>query len=121
VLDGPLGFDNAIELQAVRTKRIRERCATMARAIAVLNAGSSSLKFAIFLDLDGRLQLLFRGQVEGLFTAPRFLVHDAAGATVGRLDWPEGTCLGHEGAIEHLFVWAAAESRPGLSRRTKNS
>ena len=83
----------------------------MARAIAVLNAGSSSLKFSIFLDYDGQLQPLFRGQVEGLFTAPRFLVRDQAGATVGERDWPEGTSLGHQGAIEHLFRWADEEKQ----------
>jgi acetate kinase len=83
----------------------------MARAIGVLNAGSSSLKFSIFLEQDGRLQLLFRGQVEELFTAPRFLVRDEAGATVGGRDWPEGTRLGHEGAIEHLFLWAEEQRK----------
>ena len=83
----------------------------MARAIAALNAGSSSLKFSIFLDHDGQLQPLFRGQVEGLFTAPRFLVRDQAGATVGKRDWPEGTRLGHQGAIEHLFRWADEEKQ----------
>ena len=83
----------------------------MARAIAALNAGSSSLKFSIFLDYDGQLQPLFRGQVEGLFTAPRFLVLDQAGATVGKRDWPEGNSLGHQGAIEHLFRWADEEKQ----------
>ena len=79
----------------------------MDRAIAVLNAGSSSLKFSIFFDRAGELQLLFRGQVEGLFTSPRFLARDHAGATIAETEWPEGTRLGHEGAIDHLFHWAA--------------
>jgi acetate kinase len=79
----------------------------MERAIAVLNAGSSSLKFSVFVDRAGELDLLFRGQAEGLFTSPRFLVRDHAGATVAETKWPEGTRLGHEGAIEHLFRWAA--------------
>ena len=50
---------------------------------------------------------MFRGHAEGLFTSPRFLVRDHAGATVAETDWPEGTRLGHVGAIEHLFRWAA--------------
>jgi acetate kinase len=79
----------------------------MDRAIAVLNAGSSSLKFSIFFDRAGELQLLFRGQAERLFTSPRFLVRDQSGTTVAETEWPEGTRLGHEGAIEHLFRWAA--------------
>ena len=45
----------------------------MADAILVLNAGSSSLKFSVFLDREGSApQLELRGQIEGLFTKPRF-------------------------------------------------
>ena len=83
----------------------------MERPIAVLNAGSSSLKFSIFLHQEGQLQPVFRGQLEGLFTTPRFLVRDQAGETAGERSWPEGTRLGHEGAIEHLFQWAEEQKR----------
>jgi acetate kinase len=83
----------------------------MARAIAVLNAGSSSLKFCIYLEEDSDLRPLFRGQVEGLFTAPKFRVRDQAGASVGETTWPDGTRLGHEGAIEHLFAWAEEQRK----------
>jgi Acetokinase family len=79
----------------------------MDRAIVVLNSGSSSLKSSVFLDRAWELQLLFRGQAEGLFTTPRFRVRDQAGVTVAETEWPEGTRLGHEGAIEHLIRWAA--------------
>jgi acetate kinase len=78
----------------------------MERAIAVLNAGSSSLKFSIFFDRARELRPVFRGQLDGLFTTPRFVVRDQAGETVGATTWPEGTPLGHEGAIGHLFEWA---------------
>ncbi|MGO9596929.1 MAG: acetate/propionate family kinase [Isosphaeraceae bacterium] len=83
----------------------------MERAIAVLNAGSSSLKFSIFLDQDGQLLPVFRGQLEGLFTTPRFLVRDQTGETAGERSWPEGTRLGHEGAIEYLFQWAEEQRK----------
>jgi acetate kinase len=76
----------------------------MADAILVLNAGSSSLKFQVFLD--GRPpQPLLRGQLEGLFTRPRFVARDHAGTVVGEKEWAEGTQLGHHGAIEFLFQW----------------
>jgi acetate kinase len=88
----------------------------MDRAIAVLNARSSSLKFSFFLDRSGELQMVFRGQAEALFTSPRFLVRDQVGATIAETEWPEGTRLGHEGAIEHLFRWAA-EVRARLGAR----
>jgi acetate kinase len=83
----------------------------MERAIAVLNAGSSSLKFSIFFDRARELQPVFRGQLDGLFTTPRFVVRDQAGETVGATTWPEGTPLGHEGAIGHLFEWAEEQRK----------
>jgi acetate kinase len=76
----------------------------MANATLVLNAGSSSLKFSVFLDGEPP-QPLLRGQVEGLLTEPRFVARDAAGAVVGERQWPAGTRLGHAGAIEFLFGW----------------
>jgi acetate kinase len=78
----------------------------MSRLIATLNAGSSSLKFSVYRERDGQLESLFRGQAEGLFTTPHFLVRDHAGQTVAETDWPAGTGLGHAGAIERLFQWA---------------
>src|SRR6516225_5809090 len=76
----------------------------MADALVVLNAGSSSLKFSVFLDGDPP-RPLFRGQLEGILTRPRFLARDAAGNTVGEREWPADTQLGHQGAIEFLFAW----------------
>ena len=76
----------------------------MAEALVVLNAGSSSLKFSVFLDGEPP-GLLLRGQLEGLLTQPRFVAHDASGSVVGQEEWPAGTRLGHQGAIEYLFAW----------------
>jgi hypothetical protein len=66
----------------------------MARAIAVLNAGWSSLKFSIFRDQDGELAPSFRGQLERVFTAPRFIAFDPAGTPTSETKWPEGTRVG---------------------------
>ena len=47
-----------------------------------LNAGSSSLKFALF-EADGRAPAqLARGQVEGLGTSPHLILHAGAGAAL---------------------------------------
>jgi acetate kinase len=47
----------------------------------VLNAGSSSLKFCLFQQPRGAAwRVEARGQIEGIGTAPRFTVKDAAGA-----------------------------------------
>jgi acetate kinase len=75
----------------------------MADVILVLNAGSSSIKFSLFLVASDSLEFRFRGQIEGLYTAPRFAAKDAAGATIGAQTWAEGTRLGHDGAIDHLI------------------
>jgi acetate kinase len=70
--------------------------------VLVLNAGSSSIKFTLF-DAEGvGPPLLLRGQVESLYTSPRFTVKDAHGAEVSTKSWGDGAKLGHEGALTHL-------------------
>ena len=75
----------------------------MTAAIAVLNAGSSSVKFSVFVEAGAELRLQARGQIEGLFTAPRFVAKGADGAMLAKKDWGEGTRLGHDGALDHLI------------------
>jgi acetate kinase len=75
----------------------------MSDALLVLNAGSSSLKFSVFLN-DDPPRLLLHGQLEGLLTQPRFIARNDT-AVVGEKEWPSGTQLGHHGAIEFLFTW----------------
>ncbi|HSU56019.1 MAG TPA: acetate kinase, partial [Candidatus Dormibacteraeota bacterium] len=74
----------------------------MSDAILVLNAGSSSIKFSVFAAQKGALSLAFRGQIEGLFTAPHFVAKNPKGALIKERSWPEGAKLGHAGAIEYL-------------------
>ncbi|MEO8306100.1 MAG: acetate/propionate family kinase [Betaproteobacteria bacterium] len=74
----------------------------MADTIAVLNAGSSSLKFSLFAAGGFELTLIARGQAEGLFTAPKFVAKGGDGTIVDEKEWGEGTRLGHEGALDHL-------------------
>lgn len=74
----------------------------MSDAILVVNAGSSSIKFSVFLERGDALDLLLGGQIEGLYTAPRFKAKDAAGAAVGERQWAAGEALGHDGAITFL-------------------
>ena len=81
----------------------------MEDVIAVLNAGSSSIKFSLFVVDEDNADLLVRGQIEGLYTAPRFVSKDKSGRVAAEKSWPGGTKLGHEGAIEHLFAYVRAE------------
>src|SRR5437879_5543046 len=86
----------------------------MADALVVLNAGSSSLKFAVFGEtLGGEPELVARGQLEGILTAPRFLARDGSGKVIGERSWGAGTELGHQGAIGFLFAWGRGGALPG--------
>jgi acetate kinase len=81
----------------------------MADAVLVLNAGSSSIKFSVFLDKGGELAPRLGGLLEGLYTGPRFTAKDASGASLGEKTWGEGTRLGHDGAIVHLVEFLGAQ------------
>ena len=74
----------------------------MADAIVVVNAGSSSLKFSLFMVRASDLALDVRGQIEGLYTAPKFVAKDPSDQTVAARSWGEGVKLGHDGAVDHL-------------------
>ena len=76
----------------------------MIGAIAVLNAGSSSIKFSLYEP--GGAQLRVRGQLEAVRTAPRFVAKDAAGHMLAEKTWPSGTPLGHDGALDHIVGYA---------------
>jgi acetate kinase len=81
----------------------------MADAIAVLNAGSSSIKFSLFVIRDDHAEVLVRGQIEGIYTTPRFIAKDGQGTVMAEKSWQEGTKLGHDGALEHLLAYVRAE------------
>ena len=72
----------------------------MTDVYAVLNAGSSSIKFSLF-EAPG-LEAGVRGQVEGIYTAPRFVAKEPSGRVIAERSWPQGTSLGHEGALWHI-------------------
>jgi acetate kinase len=80
----------------------------MADAIAVLNAGSSSIKYSLFILRGYDLEFTLRGQVEGLYTRPRFVARDAAGRQLHEKTWDQGVQLGHAGALEHLVPYVRA-------------
>jgi acetate kinase len=73
----------------------------VAGCIAVLNAGSSSIKFALYeVGHDGAL--LFRGQIENIGQAPHLKAVDAAGAVVAERRWTSGA-LDHHAATAEIM------------------
>ncbi len=84
----------------------------MTDTIAVLNAGSSSLKFSVF-GVGGTLALNVRGQMEGIGTAPRFVAKDPTGAVVAEQRWDASDAIDHAGAVEYLFSFLATDLKRG--------
>ncbi len=78
----------------------------MADCVAVLNAGSSSIKFALF---EGGLseRLLFRGQIENIGVAPRLSVEDDLGKQVAEDSW-DPKKLDHESGTKVILQTAIA-------------
>jgi acetate kinase len=68
--------------------------------IVVLNAGSSSIKFAVHA-MDGDAPASHRGQIEALGVAPALKVRDAAGKVVAEQTWPADG-LDHAAATREL-------------------
>jgi xylulose-5-phosphate/fructose-6-phosphate phosphoketolase len=75
--------------------------------LLVLNAGSSSLKFALFrAQSDEELVAEVRGQVEGLAAdgEPRLVARRADGSAVAERRWARDASLGHAGALDALLA-----------------
>lgn len=77
----------------------------MSGCIGVMNAGSSSIKFALY-SASGEMDLLFRGQVEGIGVSPHLNVKDARGGTVIERTWPAHG-FNHEAAAREILTTAA--------------
>jgi acetate kinase len=73
----------------------------MSECIAVLNAGSSSIKFALYSG-GARQPANFRGQVEGIGIDPHLTVKDGAGRLIAEEEWPKGG-LDHRQATSAIF------------------
>lgn len=76
--------------------------------ILVLNAGSSSLKFAVYDSVGEGLSLGMTGAVSGLPDRPQFRVRDAEGATLAETEWPKAAGALDE-ALGRTLDWLAGE------------
>ncbi|HEV7734067.1 MAG TPA: acetate/propionate family kinase [Candidatus Binatia bacterium] len=83
----------------------------MANTILVLNAGSSSVKFALF-DAD-TLAPGPHGQVEGIGTDAHFVVTGADGGTLVDRDCRGDEAADHEHAVATIQAWLRAHAPAG--------
>ena len=76
----------------------------MSGCIAVINAGSSSVKFALY-EASSKADPLFRGQIEGIGVSPHLKVKDAQGAILIERTWPADG-FNHDAAIREILTTA---------------
>lgn len=79
----------------------------MKEAAIVLNAGSSSLKYSLYVVDGGEMRLVVRGQIEGLGTSPRFKAMEADGQKLAdeAIESDSGAKFGHVEAFAFLTQW----------------
>jgi acetate kinase len=78
----------------------------MADALLTINAGSSSIKFALFaLAGDAPPLQAVAGGVERIGTAPHFAAHDRDGTDIAGKQWPENAATTHEDVLAALLPW----------------
>ena len=82
----------------------------MEPGLLVINAGSSSIKFAGYAD-RGQKEPIFlgKGQIEGLKTEARFVCRNAGGEVVGAHRW-DGA-ISHGEAIDYIIGWIEENAR----------
>lgn len=86
----------------------------MTAAILVVNAGSSSIKFAAYTVGGEEPKLDIKGQLQGIGSDPSFVMKNAASEIVDEHDeWPRGSSLDHAGAIDFILK-RLGEKRPDL-------
>jgi acetate kinase len=79
----------------------------MGRAVLTLNAGSSSLKLALFdIGDSGALTRLVDGEVSGIDESPRFTARDQTGAVLSDRTWGAGETPSHDEFLHEVLTFA---------------
>ena len=80
----------------------------MSGVILALNAGSSSIKFALFETASAADPMAIgKGQIEGIGTRPQLRATDASGRVVAEQSWDDGE-VSRPKMVRHLLDWADA-------------
>jgi acetate kinase len=80
----------------------------MPEHILALNAGSSTVKFALFSWSDGSCRRRFHGLIEGLGSRPRLTAWTDAGERVDDREWPDDPHRSHDRLAADILGWAQA-------------
>ncbi|MGC1410198.1 MAG: acetate/propionate family kinase [Acetobacteraceae bacterium] len=78
----------------------------MSDAILVVNAGSTSVKFAAYaMDAAGSLPVLCGGRIDSMQGDPHFVVKNEAGKPLAAHEWGEGHAIDHKTALHFVITW----------------
>ena len=78
----------------------------MANAFVVLNAGSTSVKFAAYTGDDPHsLDLFCRGQLDGIGSQPSFAAKNSKGEVIETHTWNKDRPLDREEALKFVISW----------------
>lgn len=75
----------------------------MADAILIINAGSSSIKFALFDVKDG-LHSSVEGEAEGIGTSPHLVIKENGKVTLDK-SWENDSSIGYEPLLAEILDW----------------
>ncbi|CAA7617287.1 Acetate kinase [Candidatus Terasakiella magnetica] len=82
----------------------------MRDGILVINAGSSSIKFSLYLSNGEEKPILScKGQVEGINVAPHFIAKSPHGAVLNEQRWPDQPDLSHEALFKYMIDWIESQ------------
>ncbi len=78
----------------------------MSEAIVVINAGSTSLKFAAYtVDAARSLPLVCSGQIDSVQDDPHFVAKNPDGKPLDTHDWGAGHAIDHKTALHFVITW----------------
>ena len=80
----------------------------MPKAVLTLNAGSSSIKFALYEVGHSTQRLISHGMIEGIGEAPRFTACAPDGAVLESCTWQPAAAASHEQLLQPLLAWITA-------------
>ena len=85
----------------------------MRDAILVVNAGSTSVKFAAYAmsaagNTAGPLPVLCRGRIDSMQGDPHFVVKNEAGKPLAAHEWGDGHAIDHKTALHFIITWLEA-------------